>query len=258
MIPDLAGRTLEVIRHNYVLMLWTDNNWEIDLEGRTFLRRTGADPVEIDTTLFQEELSEEVKPLLGATISAITTTERGDLLVTMDGMELRVEAGRDHEAWQVYGPDGEMYVCMPGGELAIWDAQPRQPAAPAAPVVPDFAGETIVRIRLGTALEVLLSNDWQLTLGGEWFVTRAGQPPQQVPKSTERLDPPPQLSFLVGARITSIVVAPEGQLALNVDGAQLSLRPVPSADSWQLHGPNGELVVCGATGEITSQGPRPS
>ncbi len=120
MIPDLIGKTVEIIRQNYALMLWTDDNWQIDLAGHTVLWHGDDDPRTIDTTVYRQELSEMVKPLLGAEISALTVSPDGDLSITVGGIHVNTSAGDDHEAWQISGPKGEKVVCMPGGELAIW------------------------------------------------------------------------------------------------------------------------------------------
>ena len=57
----------------------------------------------------------------GKTIRALPVSPAGDLSVTFDDTsQLSVKAAAEYEAWQLSGPRGEMVVCMPGGELAIW------------------------------------------------------------------------------------------------------------------------------------------
>ena len=120
MIPDMTGKTIEIIRFNYSLAIWTSDNWQLDLAGITHVTVEGRSPVEIDTTLCQDELTDEVRPLLGQTITGAEVSSAGNLTITLNQTLLQVEAGDDHEAWQIYGPSGEIIVCMPGGELAIW------------------------------------------------------------------------------------------------------------------------------------------
>ncbi len=44
----------------------------------------------------------------------------GDLTIRSAVAQIDVSADDGSEAWQIYGPSGEIIVCMPGGELAIW------------------------------------------------------------------------------------------------------------------------------------------
>lgn len=125
-------------------------------------------------------------------------------------------------------------------------------------ILPDFEGVTIDRIFLSTLIQIRLGNGWEFALEGEWFVTRAGEPTQHIPLLIveEPVESPPELAFFVGKQIVSVVVAPEGHLAINVDDAQLSLRADPRYEAWRLHGPRGEMLLCGVDGEMTSWSPR--
>lgn len=60
--------------------------------------------------------------LVGRAISQASTTD-GTLLVTFtDGATLRTPPDPNHEAWQVVGgTPHSLVVCLPGGELAVWD-----------------------------------------------------------------------------------------------------------------------------------------
>ena len=120
MIPDMIGKTIEMIRFNYSLAIWTGDNWQLDLAGVTHITLEGGSRVEIDTTLCQDELTDAVRPLLGQAIIGTVVSSSGDLTITLSHAQVEVQAGDDHEAWQIYGPSGEIIVCMPGGELAIW------------------------------------------------------------------------------------------------------------------------------------------
>lgn len=124
--------------------------------------------------------------------------------------------------------------------------------------IPDFAGVTIERIFLSTLIQIRLSNKWAFALEGDWFLTRDGEPTREIPLLYVEVpvESPPELAFLVGKQITSVVVAPEGHLAVNVEGAQLSLRADPQYEAWRLHGPRGEMLLCGVDGEMSSWGPR--
>lgn len=125
-------------------------------------------------------------------------------------------------------------------------------------ILPNFEGVTIERIFLSTLIQIRLSNQWEFALEGDWFLTRAGHPTEEIPLLfvEDPVESPPELAFLVGKQITSVVVAPEGHLAINVDDAQLSLRADPRYEAWRLHGPAGEMILCGVQGEMSTWGPR--
>lgn len=125
-------------------------------------------------------------------------------------------------------------------------------------MIPDFAGVTIERLFLSNVIQIHLDNHWQFALEGDWFLTRAGEPTVEIPPvfHVDPIESPPELAFLVGRQITSVVVAPGGHLAINADDAQLSVRADPRYEAWRLHGPRGQMLLCGVEGKMTSWGPR--
>lgn len=70
------------------------------------------------------ESFEPVRELLGQTVSESIVADSGTLKLTFaNGASVQVEPDDDYEAWTVAGPRGMLIVCMPGGELAIWEKQ---------------------------------------------------------------------------------------------------------------------------------------
>jgi len=68
--------------------------------------------------------SQPLESLVGLAVTATSTS--GDVLVLEfnDGSILRNEPHPEYEAWQVVGGDPQyLVVCLPGGELAVWDAR---------------------------------------------------------------------------------------------------------------------------------------
>jgi hypothetical protein len=65
-----------------------------------------------------------------------TSTQGGTLVVSFaDGGKLSCEPDPDYEAWQVVGGAPQyLVVCMPGGELAIWDSSHVPSAAEATQI----------------------------------------------------------------------------------------------------------------------------
>ncbi len=129
MIPDYAGKTIEIIRLDGSVQLWTTDNWYIHFGGDPLVAAPGMTPVEVDPGNPPDVDAGETYPpvpdvlasFVGKTIRALQVSAVGDLSVTFDDTsQLSVKAAAENEAWQLSGPRGEMAVCMPGGELAIW------------------------------------------------------------------------------------------------------------------------------------------
>jgi Family of unknown function (DUF6188) len=92
-----------------------------------------------------------VPHLAGRTVSA-TSTEAGTLGISFaDGATLRCDPDENYEAWEVVGGDPQyLVVCMPGGELAVWDSSHIPSAAEAQEVAVRVAGPG-ARVREVTA-----------------------------------------------------------------------------------------------------------
>jgi hypothetical protein len=109
-------------------------DWAITLEmqkpgGGHFELRIGGvfaftAPGGTETLLRPEEDPVSLGPVLTCTrtvVESATAVEDGHLEVSfVDGSSLRVTPSPAYEAWELAGPRGSKIVCMPGGELAIW------------------------------------------------------------------------------------------------------------------------------------------
>jgi hypothetical protein len=63
-----------------------------------------------------------MEALVGRTVASVSTTDSVLVLTFADGATLRCDPSAEYEAWQVVGGSPEnLVVCMPGGELAVWD-----------------------------------------------------------------------------------------------------------------------------------------
>jgi hypothetical protein len=72
-----------------------------------------------------------VAGLVRRTVASAATAGGALMLTFVDGATLRCDPSEDYEAWQVVGGSPEhLVVCMPGGELAVWDD--RTPSIPLA------------------------------------------------------------------------------------------------------------------------------
>ncbi len=119
-IPDLAGEFIVVAKIDYGLHLWTADSWEIVLAGPVLVSGTGTTPTEIEVDVAESPLPPQLADVVGATVAQLLVSEGGDLGVQLQDRQLSVRADDRYEAWQVAGPDGELLVCTPGGELAYF------------------------------------------------------------------------------------------------------------------------------------------
>lgn len=104
------------------LTFCTDGGFEIRIEADYALTKSRT------TTIHSPEpFSDNSGPLdsLREEINATSTAEKDGILVltSADGLSLRVAPSADFEAWALAGPRGQKIVCLPGGELAVWEAE---------------------------------------------------------------------------------------------------------------------------------------
>lgn len=116
---DLTGQALRSVSVDEAgtLSLRTDGGWVIDVSndyaltvGDVTLATQGGEESLIVTAL-QEWVG---APLDGCTVTG------GTLEVSVGSGTLRVTPHRSYEAWTIAGPDQQLVVSMPGGELATW------------------------------------------------------------------------------------------------------------------------------------------
>lgn len=120
MIPDFAGRLFEVVKLDWGLHLWTDNNWEFILSERVLVTTTDAEGLqqsEVEVDVEPGPVPEPLVGLEGARITQVLVSRAGDLGIQLTDRHLTVRASPRYEAWQVNGSGGEMFICSPGGAL---------------------------------------------------------------------------------------------------------------------------------------------
>jgi hypothetical protein len=115
----LQGQLVVRQEYGYTDLLETDGNFEIRIENDyTISLDDGAhhfSPKHFNPGLELPNL------LLDRTISSSIAEADGTLNIGFDnGGRLKVPPHKTYEAWTLAGPQGQKVVCMPGGELAIW------------------------------------------------------------------------------------------------------------------------------------------
>ena len=122
--PDLRGQTIKSARLGYMLRFFTSGGWQVDIETDVVAARPGSDPTLIRMNVPDAELPEHLAELLQ--IVNLFIKRLGDrlmdrdLTIELNSGRLTAEALSDYEAWQMYGPKGEVIVCGPGGRFTEW------------------------------------------------------------------------------------------------------------------------------------------
>lgn len=120
----LAGRTIESLLIEYTVVVRLTGGYVLVVESPLVLT-TGDSTTEVDPADDPGDVENSLRWLVGMTVASSPAEPSGALTVVFDeGTRLTVAVDPDYEAWHVAGPDGSLVVCMPGGQLAIWDARP--------------------------------------------------------------------------------------------------------------------------------------
>lgn len=102
-VLKFSGKYMVRIESPFILHL-RENEYQLSPEG---------DPT---------EAFDPVRELIGQTVTQSVAEDTGILrLAFANGASVVVEPDEAYEAWTASGPRGMLVVCMPGGELAIWD-----------------------------------------------------------------------------------------------------------------------------------------
>jgi hypothetical protein len=82
----------------------------------------------------------DLSDLVGRSVSSASAVNGMLLLVFDDGATLRCGPDPDYESWQVEGGHpSPLIVCLPGGQLSIWDETPPVPYAALRETAPAWA-----------------------------------------------------------------------------------------------------------------------
>lgn len=122
---ELVGHTVAEVLTGYTLTIryGADSAFELQIEGD--LELTTPDGIEVTGVSEEyEEIGDQLRALVGATVTTATVGETSTLLIGFDTRAgIRVPADDEYEAWGLVGPHGYRVVCLPGGELALWSAR---------------------------------------------------------------------------------------------------------------------------------------
>lgn len=131
MIPDFAGKVIEIVKIDYGLYLWTADNWVILMAGPVLVSGPGAPPTEIEVDVPDSPLPPALEGVVGSTIVQLLVAEDGHLGIQLGDRQLTARVANNYEAWEIAGHDGERLICAPGGKLVYFPPTPLA-ARPAA------------------------------------------------------------------------------------------------------------------------------
>lgn len=122
----LRGRTLEAVDpQDFMVVLDFGGGSALTIESAANVRATSAPRTEASAVAHNDDgtlsTSDAVLSLVGQRVLSSVGFKIGDLRVVFDsGQMLLVPFGEHHEAWQLTGPSGRMWVSLPGGGLATF------------------------------------------------------------------------------------------------------------------------------------------
>ncbi|UOE42911.1 DUF6188 family protein [Agromyces larvae] len=118
---DLEESSITRVSFDFAVTLLLSNGAEMRIETEGVFTPPIGDEVGFDP----EDARPVAGVLLGLLREDVSLAEAGDhgalRIRTKTGMEVNVVSSPDYEAWGIVWPDGRRVICMPGGELAIWD-----------------------------------------------------------------------------------------------------------------------------------------
>lgn len=103
------------------LTLTLDSDWEVVLEAPAYLSAGSLSANERVELFPQTQDVAAALRLFGTEVLSAVAFKSGALrMVFSSGTHLNCPVSPSFEAWQITGPRGQMFVSMPGGDLAVW------------------------------------------------------------------------------------------------------------------------------------------
>jgi hypothetical protein len=104
--PNLTGQTLVNVDRDHSLRLTTQEGWHIAIEGEELVddKRRGA----------------ELYRAVGHPLSSFWIKD-GVLSISVRDALIHAVPHPHYESWNIAGPEHQLVVCTPGGDMAVWD-----------------------------------------------------------------------------------------------------------------------------------------
>ena len=117
-LPDLTGHTVESASYVGGLYIDTQEGWQITIESDFSLREGATTSTKSDGDL--DAMVARLVELTGERINQFAMSDSGTLTFAVGPVTVTAAPSPKYEAWNISGPDKQLVVCTPGGELAIW------------------------------------------------------------------------------------------------------------------------------------------
>ena len=117
-------------------------------------------------------------------------------------------------------------------------------------MIPDFAGKSILIVKIDYGLYLWTADNWEILLAGPVQIHRPGGPPSLLEVDVPDGLLPDELAALVGSTITALLVAEDGHLGVQFGDLQLTMPASQMYEAWQVAGRDGELLICRPGGEL--------
>lgn len=119
---DIVEDAVRGVSPELPVRLSTFNGWVITIESKIQVSTPASRHLELDSE--DSATPGILTPVVsGRTILMVDVTD-GVLRLEFDGeVTVSVQPDADFESWNLVGPGGERFVCMPGGELVHWSPQ---------------------------------------------------------------------------------------------------------------------------------------
>jgi hypothetical protein len=117
---DLVGATVTQLRFDTGLTVALDASTHLRIEAGFELMEPDGSEAVLDPDQDPERMGALLR-LLRKRVTEFAADTTGMLAITFsDGTALRCGPDDRFEAWELGFADGRLYVCLPGGEVAVW------------------------------------------------------------------------------------------------------------------------------------------
>ncbi len=123
MIPDFAGKVIEIVRLDWSLQMWTEDNWAFVLSQPVLVTtadRAGIHQVEVAVDVEPGPTPDPLVGVEGATIQRLQVSREGHLGIQLSDRHLTVAPSPHYQAWEIVGHRGERLTCWVGGRLEYY------------------------------------------------------------------------------------------------------------------------------------------
>jgi hypothetical protein len=121
-------------------------------------------------------------------------------------------------------------------------------------VIPSFTGQRVTTVSLDYLLRFFTDAGWQFDLEGDVELYSPGAEPLRVDKAGPGTPLPQLLESISGQEIRDVRMSESGDLEIALETMRVVTRADPNYETWQVYGPEAEIIVGGPGGRLTTWG----